>query len=193
MFRWVFSLVFIFLYLSHASTIDNIKTKLKNIGTIEADFILKVKYKDFDEPDIYKGILKINKSGQMLIKYTKNYKLTIYVDKNTIKYYDPKTKKVYKKKVKSELVLNMLREFMKNGDITKFFILRNENKLKNGDYKLVFYPKKQYKKEGLKYLTMFLDKNLTIKRVIFHTIDNILDYQFSNVKYIKKNKRIHFP
>jgi outer membrane lipoprotein-sorting protein len=193
MFRWIFLSIFFYFSLSFGSILEELKSQSKNIGTIKANFTLKIKYKDFDEPDIYKGIMQINKKGQMLIKYTKNYYLTIYLNKNRIKYYNPKTKKVYTKRVKSELVLNMLRTFMKSGDITRFFNLKKEYKLKNGNYKLVFYPKKKYKKEGLNSLVLYLDKNLHIKRAVFFTNDNTLDYQFSNVKYLKKIEKIKFP
>ncbi len=186
---FLFLIVFSF---SYAGILSKIENKMKKIGTIEADFTQIIDYKEFDEPDVYGGKIILNKKGQILVKYTKNYKLIIYVNGDTIKYYNPEDEQVYTKKIKKEFFFELFQTFVKNGDIMKFFQKVNETKLKNGDYQITLIPKKEYKNEGLNKVIFIFDKNLKIKRLTLFTDDNNMDYKFSNVKYYKEIKDIKF-
>jgi len=169
-----------------ADVLNDLQNKMRNVGTVKSDFVLTIKYKDFGDKDVYGGKITLNKKGQILVKYRKNYNMIIYVNGNTVKYYNPEEDEVYTKKVKNEFYLQLFQTFIKNGDIRKFFKDTKEVKLKNGDYKLVLIPKKKYKEDGLEKAVLVLDKNLQLKRLTLFTEDSTMDYKFKNQKYYKK-------
>jgi outer membrane lipoprotein-sorting protein len=187
--------VFLFLILfsvSNADVMKELKNKMRTIGTIKADFVQVVNYDGFDEADTYGGNLVLNKKGQILVKYKKNYKMIVYVNKDRVKYYDPEEKQVYTRKIRNEFFLELFQTFMKNGDIDKFFTKVSERKLKNKDVQLVLTPKPKYKKQGLTKVIFTFDKNLKIKRVQLFTDDNKMDYRFKNVRYYRDIKSLRF-
>jgi len=129
----IFLFFFIFFSFSYGGVLEDLQEKLKNVSSIQANFVQRTYIPDLEQPEEFKGKIFITKDQKIKIIYEKPIKQVYFLDKDQLTIYTPEDKQVVKSHLTDQFfLLRIFRAFMSEEGLKSLF--KVEKEISKGDY-----------------------------------------------------------
>ncbi|WP_457635921.1 LolA family protein [Persephonella sp.] len=188
MLRFFASFLIVFSF-SFGGVLDDLQEKLKDVSSIQADFLQRTYMPDLEQPEEFKGKIFITKDQKIKIIYEKPIKQIYFLDKDQLTIYTPEDKQVIKSHLTDQFfLLRIFRAFMSEEGLKSLFNVEKE--VSKGDFTdLILRVKGESR---IKKVELILGKNLTVDQmIVWDTEGNRMEISFYDFKYSKKPLKLY--
>ena len=188
MFRFFVFFLLVFSF-SSGGVLDNLQEKLKDVYSIQSNFLQRTYMPDLEQPEEFKGKIFITKDQKIKINYEEPLKQVYFLDRDQLAIYTPEDKQVIRSHLTDQFfLLRIFRAFISEKGLKSLFNVEKE--IPKGNFIDLFLSVKGDSK--IKKVEILLKKDLTVHKItVWDKEGNRMEISFYDFRYSKKPLKLY--